>query len=366
MYGIDDDPDRIISADEKFEHDEDAPPGTYIDDFDLSDELFVSDPGPYYQYIDDCGRMITRFTRKDGTYSYTIDYTPPKEVWDYIESHFTDEIIEFDEDGFHKLDKGHFEMIERQFIDFKRGVDVIYKPSRIIKREFMFSAEYATDFQYHTSHFYLIPKLRVEAFNHLQKRFVKALHQHYDMMLWKRRLLYVYTKQKINNESRFKEFVKTIEGYNEENTKWLPKKKKEKIKPFEIHPTYKEKHYPMIYNHILADLDDYNEYNIYKYLDDRYFKLAVVFSNVPYDEIEDKNLKRVKFEVVDLDEIILPTVESNSIREILEKKNVTKIKAKRMWRDIHFENDKAYYNYGKGNKQKEYISYDDIEKLQFM
>ena len=68
-----------------------------------------------------------------------------------------------------------------------------------------------------------------------------------------------------------------------------------------------------------------------------------------------------------LDDIIPITVEDKPMKELIEQQHpgCTQIKAKRFWRDIHYEGDKAYYNHGKGNKKKEYITYDDVMKLPF-
>lgn len=303
----------------------------------MSREREMKIPGYAYYEIDDLFRMHFKMLMRDFTWSDDIIYTPSDEIIDFARTHK----YEIDEDGLETNPKYNLYEADVAFASFKHKVDRFYKPRRIACKYFL-RDPWSTDYNIFTN-FLAIPTLRYEALNHVIKKQTEALKLYSEMKKWECKIIYAYTKQKSHNENRIKEFLKTIDDYNPNTTYWPKDKIKEVTEedPMGEYKTYKPKNYPVIDTYVLNNYDE-------SYLHGKYFKLAVVISN------EEKG--------INIDEII-PI--DKTIKEEIEERGVTKIKAKRLWRDIKFEDDKPYYNYDKGNRKKEYITYDDLKFSEF-
>ena len=318
----------------------------YIGASDDADELFISGgsdvPGYGCYCYDDLFRRHFMMLCGNGKYADTIVDIPCEEVLEYAKTIKRS----LDEDGFDIEPQYDLSSAEEDYKQFMYAVDKCFSPKRVALKAFPMQSNFHISTTLFGS-FLHVPTLKYKALNYLIKRQYEAFKLHEEMKQWKGVIIHAYTNQKLNNEARYKAYLKTIDGYDENTAKWIPKIKASDTiidDMFCFHKKHTTKEYNIIDTYVITDGNE-------EYLSNRYFRLAIVFGNGG----------------INIDDEIAVTTKAKSVAELVKEKypNRTQVKVKRMWRDLHFEDDKVYYNYGTKNSKKEYLTIDDVEKLEF-
>lgn len=188
-----------------------------------------------------------------------------------------------------------YEIEDKELQELKYQINYNYKAKFITRKSFIPQLEYTNWYLQIQLDFYDRDDLRKNALNYLLNKNKWAMDLIKEMQTWKKKLYFVYIKN-ISDEELI-ENVKTI--CDSSNIRW--------VKYDYFHPRRLIDEGPELYKktvgwkfrspkiidtHVLVK---YQEDLIYEYLNQYYYKTAIVISDVPFNKIEDERLRNVKF-----------------------------------------------------------------------
>lgn len=179
--------------------------------------------------------------------------------------------------------------------ELKYQINYNYKAKFITKKSFIPQLEYTNWYLQIQLDFYDRDDLRKNALNYLLNKNKWAMDLIKEMPTWKKKLYFVYIKN-ISDEELI-ENVKTI--CDSSNIRWVKYDYFQPRRLIDEGPElykktvgWKFRSPKIIDAHVLVK---YQEDLIYDYLNQYYYKTAIVISEVPFNKIEDERLHNVKF-----------------------------------------------------------------------
>ena len=245
--------------------------------------------------------------------------------------------------------------------DFIYDLNWRYCNKNLCSKSFDPQVEYTQAYVNLKSIFYNDPVAKKAALSHLLDLNKKAVETIAEMKLWKRKLYYIHTTDV--SEEDIVSYVASLGTFD--NARWTTY---DYVKPKTMLAENNDPYKGIVWWHKKTNdgvidtqiLVDWNMDSIYDYLNNTYYKTAIVFSDVAIDDAKDGRLKKVNFTFDELK----GSTKKLSIPELIMKKHADakQVKIYGSWKKIYYKNDEAYYKY---NGKKYMICRRDIDKLCF-